>query len=148
MTDGYMREYYHLRKKLGLCPACGKKRDLENRVKCSGCLYKDVIRHIGRPTTETAEQKARRKELRDQRRENGLCILCGKPAYKGYTRCYECHLKNNRLAAERRRRNKKERTAPYTPPHPYKPGKDHPWNLSNMLVFRKTTNIQIGGDNR
>ena len=45
------------------------------------------------------------KALYKQRKAAGLCVRCGKPAQKGYVRCYECNIKNTNCA--RRRRNRK-----------------------------------------
>ena len=132
------------RREWGVCTDCGKARPAENHVRCAECLYKDQIRAINRPQMDAQQRKHLaeiRKALRDKRRAAGLCIMCGKEAYKAYTRCYECIARNRRNAAEFRRRRRAAQPPKepriYTPPPPPNPGKEHPWNMDNKIVFRK-----------
>lgn len=45
-----------------------------------------------------------RERLWQYRRENGLCINCGRDAVKGRTRCMKCLLKNAEASRARRER--------------------------------------------
>ena len=66
----YYRAYKRRRKKLGMCPRCGKKSKL--RVSCATCLRKG----------NASKAKHRRK-----RKLRGQCLRCQSPAEKGHTTC-------------------------------------------------------------
>ena len=104
---------YQFFKSRGICPQCGKEKAAPGRVCCLNCLDKQNIRRLVRWDSMTEEQKEQvrsrvrqsGKALYKQRKAAGLCVRCGKPAQKGYVRCYECNIKNTNCT--RRRRNRK-----------------------------------------
>lgn len=123
---------YQFFKSHGICPNCGKEKAAPGRVCCLNCLDKQNIRRLVRWDSMTEEQKEQvrsrvrqsGKALYKQRKAAGLCVRCGKPAQKGYVRCYECNIKNTNCT--RRRRNRKlSAKAPgicYWCSNPVKPG--------------------------
>ena len=137
------RERYAFFKERHLCVKCGRKVEL-NKTMCSECLEKkSAYNSIYFAKADNAIKHAdRKRELHAKRRELGLC-RCGKERYPEHTVCYECMLKNRRLA--RARYVPKQRTYASVLPQG-KPRFNHPWNSDNRLIF--TTNIQMGGDNR
>ena len=75
------QELYAWYKRMGICPQCGTNKAAPHRVRCEECLAKqaenaDKQRKI-RP--RNTGHKTYIKNLREQRKENGLCIWCGKP---------------------------------------------------------------------
>ncbi len=143
-----MRRLRIERKEWGVCANCGAPLDLENRLTCSKCIYRKTLSRIKSESSEMPDHKAerlkkmreRKATLRAYRRENHLCLLCGKPAYKNLTRCYECSIRDNRWAREKRKRDNITRipaTRPLKPFAPLKPSPDHPWRIMNLKTFGK-----------
>ena len=60
---------------------------------------------------ELAEKNRIRREkgkaLRDYRKANGLCDVCGKPVYKNYSKCYEHYIYYKRYEEKRREKKNK-----------------------------------------
>ena len=83
---------------------------------CFNCPYPDCINDtFTSPREFTPEQKKRQCELKKKilarRRENGVCIYCGKkPADKGYKSCTEC-----RIERTKKNREYSRKTERYTP---------------------------------
>lgn len=72
------KRLYEERKKNGLCPYCGRKRDRDG-IYCEACLVKD---------------RERQRKTREFYRKHHLCILCGKHKTYGNDKlCYECWAK-------------------------------------------------------
>lgn len=135
MSD-YQKRLRAERKEWGLCVECGKKPPFEGRVRCEDCLCRDLLAHHNTKDSDTV--KANRKKRREERKAAGLCITCGKPAYKEYVRCYECHIRNRRGCNEYRRQHNTGRIKPWnTPPPPRKQSANHPWNQMNKLIKRR-----------
>lgn len=57
------------------CAGCGNALPKPAHTLCSECLQKKA---------------ARSKELYYERKANGLCVKCGKPAVPGKVKCAEC----------------------------------------------------------
>lgn len=140
-TRQYSRERRELLARLNLCPVCGGE-PVPNRKCCADCLYRFSVYQAEHPPTE--EQKRRNaeriKELRAQRRSEGLCIRCGAPAYEGRVYCYEHWLANKRYGREYCKR-KREQTSPSqkhvrTPPR-VKPSINHPWRSKAVTSNKK-----------
>lgn len=76
------------RKEKGLCVDCGKRKAMNNRVRCGICLAKDRERH----NLKNAELKDPTKN-RQYRLENHLCYTCGTSLDKDSksTVCDKCH---------------------------------------------------------
>ena len=76
------------RKEKGLCVECGKRKAMNNRVRCGICLAKDRKRHNLKNTELKDPTKNRQYRL-----ENHLCYTCGTPLDKNNksTVCDKCH---------------------------------------------------------
>ena len=124
------RERYAFFKARHLCTKCGRGAEL-NKTLCSRCLEKHAAynsKYFAQP--ENMEKSVQRKrELRAKRRELGIC-MCGKERYSEHTTCYECMLKNRRVARERY--VPKQRNHVSVPPR-HKPSEDHPWRKMNNV---------------
>ena len=106
--DRYAKETYEFRKKRGFCVKCGKNRAFHNFVMCPECIEKDHTRYANRaPETEEQREKRnlRRSETYRKRKENGLCVRCGKKKNGSGTHCAECCIKHKRAKNEWRMRN-------------------------------------------
>lgn len=92
-TTKYMREQRAEWKAQGKCFWCGA--DVQNgRKKCINCLEKERINRM---------------KTRDYRRENGLCVHCGRrKATDGYVSCEKCRKSINFKRLMKRRKLKKE----------------------------------------
>ncbi len=79
----YQHRLYEKRKKLGLCPVCGRDRDDENQALCSDC------RKAGRDAYQ-ANHDARRQRAKERYHENhkpkAPCPVCG----RNRLRCESC----------------------------------------------------------
>lgn len=132
----YQKQLRAERKQWGLCIECGKRPPFNGRVRCEVCLCRDLLVHHS--TTDSPQRKENLKKLRAERRAAKLCIICGKPAYKEHTRCYECYLKNKRASDKYREQHKTGRVKPWNvPPPPRKQNAEHPWNQMNKLIKRR-----------
>lgn len=98
------QELYAWYKKMRICPQCGTNKAAPNRVRCEECLAKNAEsadKH--RKIKPIASRKAYIKNLRKQRKENGLCIWCGKPICSTSTVfCIDCKIKNQRRNDKRK----------------------------------------------
>lgn len=110
----YSKEVYHWRKEHGICTRCGK-HEATYGTRCVVCASEQAEKKRQEYKSMTEEEKRkfldkrneRRKKLRQKRKGNGLCRMCGKPVYKNYTACYEHYLymkRKNKEYAERRRK--------------------------------------------
>ena len=110
----YTKELYRWRKEHGICTCCGK-HEAAGGVRCAECASNrnEKLRQRYHDMTEEekrehlAKKSERMKALRKYRKENGLCYMCGKPAYKEYGTCYEHWLYrrnyNRKYEAEKRK---------------------------------------------
>lgn len=102
-------ERYEWYKAHGICPVCGQNDPMPGRIRCADCIYKDGERKYKFLAKETPEEKEKRlarqrkksKKRYEERKAQGLCVMCGKPAYKGGVLCYECTIKAKKRDAER-----------------------------------------------
>lgn len=90
----------------GLCVKCGRNKAAPNRKYCDECLEWRHNRYVEKEGYSNSD-KARCKELRTKRKEAGLCVECGKPAFENHTLCYE-HLLAKRNDMRRRRAFEKD----------------------------------------
>lgn len=87
MSLSYSQLYRNRRKAAGLCINCGLP------VNGSGVTCPDCLKW----------ERAKKKELRSQRAEQGLCSSCGKvPPMDGYMSCRRCY-ERHKAANERQR---------------------------------------------
>lgn len=103
------RELYALRSRLGVCCHCGKVDAAPGKKLCPDCL--DVQRLLVAERYDPEKEKARlpkRKEVREQKKANGICIWCSKPAVRGVL-CYECSIKAARNTAKQLEKKRWER---------------------------------------
>lgn len=106
------KEIYALLDKLNLCHRCQKSLQLPNRKFCADCIEKIAEYNAKKYDPKKAhEYQARRREIYRQKKEDGICIRCTKPATHGLF-CYEHFIqakRRNRESAERRKRERHER---------------------------------------
>lgn len=69
----------------GICPGCGQRWAEPGHTYCAGCLAKN--RRSQKKNPENAEKK---RQMVRRRRENGLCVDCGRPAIPGRQCCARC----------------------------------------------------------
>lgn len=99
------REYL---KSIGICIRCGKEKAISNMVLCSNCREKNNSSRRGVNHKQLSKEKRKEqykiykekyypkyKERYYTRKNQGLCVVCGKPALKGLVMCYDCRLYQN-----------------------------------------------------
>ena len=86
---------YELKKMGHYCTKCGKKDayTLNGRAKCFECQEKANEYH--RKKNYDKKYADKKKAKRDERKSQGLCIVCGEKAIKGRVRCMK-HLYKDR----------------------------------------------------
>lgn len=102
-----VEEYAYFKSK-GICVQCHKERVAENSVQCPNCLEEKAQRtydYLHRmPEDKKKEMSKRwggqRKAKREDRKKNGLCTVCGSPAYKDHLMCYDHVLEHRRRYRE------------------------------------------------
>lgn len=94
---------------MGICVQCGKEKPFLGYVRCPKCIEKSE--EASRKCWSDPEKRIRynkrgserKKELILERKENGLCPMCGRPIKSGtYIYCKQCREKKN---AARRTQN-------------------------------------------
>lgn len=112
----YAREVRAYRKSVGMCIRCGNdKIAVNSTTMCLKCLDERREYQAKRFAAMTPEEKQRRKERNNARRREkqakhrseGVCTICGKPAYNGKRRCMEHFLYFKRYDMEVKKRMKK-----------------------------------------
>ena len=110
----YTKEIYRWRKEHGICTRCGQY-EATRGTKCVVCAadYAEKRRNQYHSMSEAEKQEflskksERMKALRKERKEKGLCYMCGKPVYKNFGTCYEHWLYrrnyNRKRQAEKRK---------------------------------------------
>ena len=95
------REYY---KRIGICPKCKKRKAFGNYVHCAECLEEIRINNLKyddrRPEYEKRHNENKKIQYR-QRKQDGICVMCGKKKANLGVYCSECHCK--RLSRRRDR---------------------------------------------
>lgn len=98
------KEYRDRLKAAGLCVVCHIRTAAPHKTMCEICAANFNEWRAKRRDQETPEQhearladtRNRMNSLHQRRREAGLCTKCGKPAYKGRARCYECIIRTRK----------------------------------------------------
>lgn len=105
-------EKYALLDKLGLCHRCEKARPAPWRKFCFDCLERISADNAKRYDPQKArEYQSRRREIYRQKKADGICVRCSKPATHGIY-CYECSIrakKHNQDTAQKRKLERQER---------------------------------------
>lgn len=107
-------EAYKWYKEHHICTICSKNTAMPNRTLCADCAYT----HYGKQRLKREQMDEDKKEryqqqkkdsynrLRAYRKENGLCVKCGKrKSLEGKSLCLDCNIANNRQCRERKIRN-------------------------------------------
>lgn len=106
--------YYYL-KSLGVCTRCGREDVFPGHVCCPSCMEKQQKKnrdYYHRLSDEDRELRRKKKNEYDkkryqQRKAEGLCVACGKKAFKGIF-CIECYVKNKKKNQKRAQKKKIE----------------------------------------
>ena len=110
----YSYETYHYYKDHGICVYCKREEAAKGKTMCLNCLSIRAEQRRKRERELTEEELAEKnrikreksQKLRDYRKANGLCDICGKPAYKGHSKCYEHYIYYKRYETKRRQEKK------------------------------------------
>ncbi len=96
----YATDTYYFFKHRGICTRCQKEMALDGYTMCADCLANEAVRASKHaPPSEQAKQ--RRKGKYQYRKQNGLCVDCGKPRHKdSASYCYEHMLYHKRKSRE------------------------------------------------
>ena len=111
----YSYEVYHYFKDRGICVDCKVEKAAKGKTRCLNCLSikneRAMLKMALLSDEERAEMNRKKREagkaLREYRKANNLCRICGKPVYKNHSTCYEHYLKHKRIDRERRKKNNK-----------------------------------------
>lgn len=127
------RERLELLDKLNLCHKCEKAPQMPNRKFCAECLEKIAEYNAKRyDPLKAHEYQARRRELYQQKKEQGICVRCSKPATHGLY-CYEHSIKEKKRSQINAARRKRERHARGLIPE---------YRIKNRLCLRCGTPIE------
>ena len=88
MRDKELKDWY---RQHHICVMCGRADAEPGRKHCKACLQHERERNALRRD----QTIARRRELRKERSEAGLCLYCGKPATPGKQLCMTCRMRQN-----------------------------------------------------
>lgn len=106
------KEKYALLDKLGICHRCEKATTMPNKKYCPDCLEKIAQYNADHYDSQKAhEYQSRRREIYQQKKEQGICVRCTKEATHGLY-CYEHSIKAKKAkkkTAERRKQERHER---------------------------------------
>lgn len=105
----YMRLARESARKRGICVVCLKNKAEPNRSRCWKCKEKQLIAERERskkPGNVEANRKYQR-ELYRRKKENGICVLCSRPAFPDHTMCYEHMIRARRLGKEQYAKERK-----------------------------------------
>lgn len=84
---------------MGICPVCRKRKVTPGFKSCVVCRDNKAMKRMANKA-DPEKQKAqsiKRKKIRIERIENGICVVCGKQkAEKGFKTCPECRKKHKR----------------------------------------------------
>lgn len=102
------KEQYSWYKEHHICVRCHKRESFYNHVLCEICIEKNNNHSLTycRPDYSKKKNQEQKKSLYRSRKEQGLCVRCGKKALKNHVLCLECNVRNNRRAKENRSKNK------------------------------------------
>ena len=90
----YSYEAYHYYKDHGICVDCHQYEAAKGKTRCLNCLSIRAEQRRERESKLTEEELAEKnrikreksQKLRDYRKANGLCDVCGKSVYKHYSK--------------------------------------------------------------
>ena len=107
--DERKREY-DWKKQHGICVRCGSNPSAPGKLKCAECSLKKSVEGKKYEANRTEEEKQKIKEEQSERyqkrvavrKENGLCIKCGKKAMSGKLYCIDCLLKRRKESRQYR----------------------------------------------
>lgn len=92
-----------------LCHKCEKAKQLPNRKYCAECLEKIQLINIERyDPIKAHEYQARRRELYQEKKKNGICVRCSEKATHGLY-CYRHSIQEKRKSKSRAQIRKRER---------------------------------------
>ena len=74
---------YKQRREQGLCGECGKRNAEEGKSRCRICLNKNAETH--------RKRKYNQVNIKEYRKENGLCYFCGETVDTKFQICQKCH---------------------------------------------------------
>ena len=99
----YQKEKYYYYKSKGICTCCGHRESEPNNILCLECKEVDNKQKRNRYKNDKEfrykhleKTKRQAKERRRKRKEQGLCIICGKRKINrpySEARCVECYIK-------------------------------------------------------
>ena len=106
----YAHKYYEVKKRLGICVTCGKEMAFPPYVRCPACIEKQADRNAKRYNKKNkakslAASREYLRQRRKQRKEAGICPVCGKNTpLAGKVWCEICLMKHKRYDAQRERK--------------------------------------------
>ena len=94
---------------LGICPHCGKNTIIGEEKYCTECKAKNAEQKMKKYESDSEYREKfiqtvvdGKRERKQRRREQGLCIECGKrPPKKGIATCEYCRAKANQKKREK-----------------------------------------------
>lgn len=96
------KEEYHFWQDNGICPKCHKNKLMGNEKTCPECRayfasYQAKRRSDPNKIEHINEMnRIHTNNMHKRRKENGLCITCGRKVIDGKTKCYLCREKANK----------------------------------------------------
>lgn len=90
-------EFRQKRKHAGVCVQCGREDayTMTGRSLCADCAeyFSRKQSEYRKDPDKWAKMQACKKDIRETRKANGLCPMCGKSANSGYVLCDSCRAK-------------------------------------------------------
>lgn len=100
-----VKEFRNMRKKAGVCRDCGQEDayTMNGRTYCFDCAEKQRLHkaELRRDVNERLKQSEIQKQVRQKRKEQGLCTRCGKVNNTTYSTCDYCR---NSMRENRKRK--------------------------------------------
>ena len=85
-------------KEHGICVFCRQDNAIRGQVLCANCRDKNAFQkheYYNEHKSEIREKKKiLEKDKRKKRKDKGLCVDCGMPAFEGRTRCQRCVIRS------------------------------------------------------
>lgn len=99
----YKKQWAEKKKAQGLCLSCGKRKAVHG-VRCAECAAKCLEYSKAYYIKKKLRNNPDGKTITQRRRDNGLCVYCGKPVVTGKKVCkihYEVKLQEVQLMMKR-----------------------------------------------